>query len=54
MKKNGVLAYEVIGLTGACEPIFEVFGFATVSEDSRGLRRAITGMAAEYLENSRG
>ena len=51
MKKSGVLAYEVIGLTGACEPIFEVFGFATDSEDGRGLRRAISGMAAEYLEN---
>lgn len=53
MKKSGVLAYEVIGLTGACEPIFEVFGFATVSEDSRGLHRAVLGMAAEYLEKSR-
>ena len=53
MKKSGALTYEIIGLTGACEPIFEVFSFATSSEDSRGLRRAVTGMTAEYLEKYR-
>jgi hypothetical protein len=54
MKKTGVLTYEIIGLIGACEPIFEVFGFGTEGEDAPGLRLAITGMAAEYLERYRG
>lgn len=48
--KSGILAYEVINLIGACEPIFEVFGFGGESEDSRQLKYAIMGMVEEYLE----
>jgi hypothetical protein len=51
LNRNGILTYELINLTGACEPIFEVFGFGEEHEDNRGLRAAITGMIAEYLEN---
>lgn len=51
MAGNGILAYEVINLMGACEPIFEVFGFGQEMEDSKELRYAVMGMIAEYLEN---
>ncbi|MES2107934.1 MAG: hypothetical protein V4577_04270 [Bacteroidota bacterium] len=48
--KSGILAYEVINLIGACEPVFEVFGFGEENEDSRELKYAIMGMVEEYLE----
>ncbi|MDB5143682.1 MAG: hypothetical protein JWQ66_2395 [Mucilaginibacter sp.] len=47
---SGILTYEVINLIGACEPIFEVFGFGEDSEESKELRYAVAGMIAEYLE----
>lgn len=51
MQRSGILTYELINLTGACEPVFEVFGFGEEHEDLPALRAAITGMIAEYLEN---
>jgi len=50
MRNSGILTYEVINLIGACEPIFEVFGFGEESEDSRELKYAVMGMISEYLE----
>ncbi|MDB4921838.1 MAG: hypothetical protein JWQ54_3821 [Mucilaginibacter sp.] len=50
MSTSGILTYELINLTGACEPIFEVFGFGEENEDSRELKYAVMGMIAEYLE----
>ena len=50
MKDSGILTYEVINLIGACEPIFEVFGFSEDNEDGKELKYAVMGMAAEYLE----
>lgn len=47
---SGILTYELINLIGACEPIFEVFSFGGEYEESKGLRHAIMGMIAEYLE----
>lgn len=52
MEHNGILTYELINLTGACEPIFEVFGFGEEHEDSPQLRYAVTGMIAEYLDRT--
>jgi hypothetical protein len=49
-QQSGILTYEVINLTGACEPIFEVFAFGEESEDSRDLKYAVMGMISEYLE----
>jgi hypothetical protein len=46
---GGMLSYEVISLTGACEPIFEVFAFGEEHEDSKALRSAIINMVTEYL-----
>ena len=51
MERSGILTYELINLTGACEPIFEIFRFGEDTEDSRQLRYAVMGMAAEYLDN---
>ncbi len=51
MAGNGILTYEVINLIGACEPIFQVFGFGEENEDSKELKYAFMGMIAEYLEN---
>ncbi|TWR26820.1 hypothetical protein FPZ42_07215 [Mucilaginibacter achroorhodeus] len=51
MQRSGILTYELINMSGACEPIFEVFGFGEEHEDLPALRAAITGMIAEYLEN---
>lgn len=51
MERSGILTYELINLTGACEPIFEVFAFGEDTEDSRQLKYAVMGMIAEYLEN---
>jgi hypothetical protein len=48
MRESGILTYEVINLIGACEPIFEVFGFTEESEDNKELRYAVMGMIAEY------
>ncbi len=48
MRENGILTYEVINLIGACEPVFEVFGFSEDSEDNKELRYAVMGMIAEY------
>lgn len=50
MSASGILTYEIINLIGACEPIFEVFGFGEESGDSRELKYAVMGMIAEYLE----
>jgi hypothetical protein len=50
MLNSGILTYELINLTGACEPIFEVFAFGEENEDSRELKHAVMGMIAEYLE----
>ena len=50
MSNSGILTYEVINLIGACEPIFEVFGFGEENEDSGELKYAVMGMIAEYLE----
>jgi hypothetical protein len=50
MKDSGILTYEVINLIGACEPIFEVFGFGEDNEDAKELKYAVMGMIAEYLE----
>lgn len=49
MRESGILTYEVINLIGACEPIFEVFGFSDDNEDNKELRYAVTGMIAEYI-----
>ncbi|MBL4674955.1 MAG: hypothetical protein JKY70_01920 [Mucilaginibacter sp.] len=51
MDRSGSLTYELINLTGACEPIFEVFAFGEEHEDLPALRNAVTGMIAEYLES---
>ncbi|OOQ60009.1 hypothetical protein [Mucilaginibacter pedocola] len=51
MNRSGILTYELINLIGACEPIFEVFGFGEDHEELPALRNAVTGMIAEYLEN---
>jgi len=50
-ERSGILTYEIINLTGACEPIFEIFRFGEDTEDSRDLRSTITGMIAEYLKS---
>ncbi|WP_183562955.1 DUF1896 family protein [Mucilaginibacter sp. SP1R1] len=50
MSSSGILTYEVINLIGACEPIFELFGFGEENEDARGIKYAVMGMIAEYLE----
>jgi hypothetical protein len=50
MAGSGMLTYEIINLTGACEPIFEIFSFGEEGEDSRELKHAVMGMIAEYLE----
>jgi len=47
---SGILTYELINLCGACEPIFEVFGFGEEYEESKELKHAVMGMIAEYLE----
>jgi hypothetical protein len=49
--RSGILTYEVINLTGACEPIFEVFALTGANEDDKELRFAVIGMIAEYLES---
>lgn len=49
MRQSGILTYEVINLIGACEPIFEVFGFSEDTEDNNELRYAVMGMIAEYV-----
>lgn len=49
MSSSGILTYEIINLIGACEPIFEVFGFGEENEDSKELKYAVMGMIAEYL-----
>jgi hypothetical protein len=49
MRESGILTYEIINLIGACEPIFEVFGFSEDTEDNRELRYAIMGMVSEYV-----
>jgi hypothetical protein len=51
MSSSGILTYEIINLIGACEPIFEVFGFGEENEEARELRYAVMGMIAEYLES---
>lgn len=50
MRDSGTLTYEIIRLIGACEPVFEVFAFGLETEDSKGLRKALTGLIAEYFE----
>jgi hypothetical protein len=50
MKNSGILTYEVINLTGACEPIFEVFAFGEETQEGSELKYAVMGMIAEYLE----
>jgi hypothetical protein len=50
MRDSGILTYELINLIGACEPVFEVFGFGGESEDGKELKYAVMGMIAEYLE----
>lgn len=50
LSNSGILTYEVINLIGACEPIFEVFGFGEENEDARELKYTVMGMIAEYLE----
>jgi hypothetical protein len=50
MTTGGILTYEIINLIGACEPIFEVFGFGEEREDGKELKYAVMGMIAEYLE----
>lgn len=47
---TGILTYELINLIGACEPIFEVFGFGEDYEESKELKHAVMGMIAEYLK----
>lgn len=49
MRESGILTYEVINLIGACEPIFEIFGFSDDNEDNKELRYAVIGMIAEYI-----
>jgi hypothetical protein len=49
--RSRILTYEVINLTGACEPIFEVFALSGANEDDKELRSAVINMMAEYLEN---
>jgi len=48
MRESGILTYEVINLIGACEPIFEVFGFSEDNEENKEMRYAVMGMIAEY------
>ena len=49
MRESGILTYEIINLIGACEPIFEVFGFSEAQEDNKELRYAAMGMISEYI-----
>jgi hypothetical protein len=51
MRESGILTYEVINLTGACEPIFEVFGFSEDNGDNKELRYAVMGMVSEYVSS---
>jgi hypothetical protein len=48
MKDSGILTYEIINLIGACEPIFEVFGFSEENEDDKEMRYAVMRMVSEY------
>jgi hypothetical protein len=48
MKESGILTYEIINLIGACEPIFEVFGFSEDEDNNRQLRHAVVDMISEY------
>jgi hypothetical protein len=50
MRETGILTYEIINLIGACEPVFEVYGFSEENEDDKELRYSVMGMIAEYLE----
>jgi hypothetical protein len=50
MKKAGLLTYEIINLIGACEPVFEAFGFSEENKDDKRLKYEIRGMTAEYLQ----
>ena len=50
MKTSGILTYELISLIGACEPVFEAFGFSEENKDDKQLKYEILGMVAEYLE----
>jgi hypothetical protein len=50
MTADGTLTYEVINLTGGCEPIFEAFFFSSANRDDPGLRTAVKALMAEYLE----
>jgi hypothetical protein len=45
----GILSYEIINLTGACEPIFGIYGLTDDAEDRKELRYAVLGMIAEYI-----
>jgi hypothetical protein len=49
MRESGTLTYEIINLIGACEPVFEVFGFKEENEANKELRYAVTGMVSEYI-----
>ncbi|SDF15638.1 hypothetical protein SAMN05216464_113146 [Mucilaginibacter pineti] len=48
MKESGTLTWEIINLTGACEPIFEVFGFCEHNQEDRQMRQAVRDMISEY------
>lgn len=47
---NGLLRYELINITNACEAVFEDMGFTEENEDDNLLRYAIIGTIAVYLE----
>jgi hypothetical protein len=46
----GILRFEIINLTIACNPLFEVFGFSEQNEEDENLRYTIIGTIREYFE----
>lgn len=48
MKQSGILTWEIINLIGACEPIFEVFGFSETHKEDPEMHRAVADMISEY------
>jgi hypothetical protein len=46
----GILRFEIINLTIACNPLFEVFGFSEQNEEDENLRYTIIGTIREHFE----
>lgn len=51
MQSNGTLVYEVINIVAFCKYIFEELDFNEVTEYSRVMHYAITGMVHEYFND---